>query len=698
MSTCCSLRYIFLWVLLVGSWPLNPLMAQHKIQFRYKVNTDIVDILSRVLSIRVDDYIVYEERGLGQNEPRDFEGKDLDVISFGTAWLRLVFSPGEDDQELLDRHDLVVQVSAEGALKTEGSPYKLTMGRSRKNYIDLPIKDEGLGKVTLKIIGTDLGEGKVSTQDQYNHLILSYDAMIFQRIERRISFLDASQVADKIPLMGLLHDRFHQFALASYRKVKEVDLVRQELLDIRQEIDALHKQYYGRATAAGASVDDLIKYHQLFKPGQGKLLDDYRSKAEQALVEFDNNLWESLKNEDLKGLESYQMSFDRFPGYQPRHVAEVKRAMSRQVDESIKKATDCDAVRTLLTSLESSRYYEQNSNDPRFEALRQRRKECGGPSCEELFELAINKKTRQACRNFLNECQSKASASQIAKIEGILESFRECDRCRSDYLLIQKDTLNLADYTAVIQALLSDCESCLNEAQWTQLREWQSQTAPLVLRENRGPELAPEGEQYFFTLTFASGKGIEPYRLDGNADTLFLQTAFQESLRWEWLFEDSVLRLSVLDATPHSLVLKARSGDTLALTLKRERFQGTITDLGDMLVINLSFGDEPYVLELKQGSHLRFISLVGSHDTISKAQLLSQGLDGDYSLSIRDFFSRRVSFADKPPLQLDQPLRPALWMWLIVPLLIMVAYLLYRNLSGSQTSITGYPKSRKSTA
>lgn len=652
------------------------LSGQSELKFRYEVN--VAGALSSPVTIKVAPVMVYETTGLGKNE-RNITTSSLEVVDRGSSYLRLDF---RSDDDLLHREDVTFQVEAGGAVVAGNPEEEVRIGTGR-NHIDFRIVGEGTATVKIKVVATDLG--KVKLDDGYNQLTFTYDVLAFVDAYARAMAISETRMKAKVAQLATLYERFPSFVSQEYDNVENVGLVRDGLTRIREELETLNSRYETTATRSGAPFSAAWDYYRIFGEQRSPIVEKYATSATQALSQADDRYWARVDKGTISGLESYLAILDETPGYTPRHQQEARSAISSRIDALVSSAQECDEISSLVMKLKATQYYLENSSDRRFIALEQKLQDCGGPSCEDLYQDAISRKTRSACVTFLNTCGEDASTEQLNRVRSILEVISNCDRCRSQYQTILSDTANLVDYKALIQDLQGDCSACLSQQQRDQLLEWQSAIAPIVVKDNEGPIKGATDTEYFYYLTFSSGKGIEIYRLDGQSDSLFLEKALGTIIRKEWVEPDSILKITVLDGKEHDLTMMAASGDTISLNFKREPFSVRMEEGEQYLVFNMAFGDGPYILELQKGSELRFIPMPGEQDTVHLDSLLAKGFDGSYTLAVRDFYSRRYAFEGGESITLEQPLRASLWMWLILPLLAMIGLLISRNITSGKS-------------
>ncbi len=651
--------------------------GQDKISFRYDQSGN--QDWSPFITLEVKGYIVFQPLSTRNNQRR-LSGKNLATNLPSSAVLRLEFEPLDSESyNLINRKDVTISLVSTGSLKVSQDNVTLRIGNRRRDYVDINLVSSGIGKLSIQVAGTAMG--KVRSIDEKNRLDLTYEVISFQDEYNRIKKLPESQVRERVSGLGRLHDLFPAFGSSEYDGVADVSAVRLGLRKVREDLDQLHDTYQGQAMANPNKLEGIRRYYQVFGNQTGKTLASYSTSANDALAKLDDQSWASVDKNDIPSLEAYLTKWKNTGlAYQPKHQKEATQGIEAGIATLLASARgkDCSNFdfQALLSQLELTAYYESNSNDPRFEIIRNKVDECGGPDCESLYQAARKRQSRSACIRFLNACPD-APANQVNAIQRILDRISSCEASQAEFRTIQADTTQLLANQALIRTLLSEGLACLTPEQQSMLLRWEKRIAPLALASNEGPNKGMGG--YFYLLRFASGADIELNKIDGLQDSLALAQAAGEIYQLEWLHVDSLLRLVILDQKEHWVTFKGASGDTLGIPLQQGKFSGTIQDLGDALLVKLENGNGPFILELMEGATLRFVELDGPIDTIQKADLLAQGFDGSYELAVRDFYSRKHRFSDQAALELRQESNISLWVWLIGPLLLLIGFLIYRN-------------------
>ncbi|MEL6627800.1 MAG: hypothetical protein AAFO96_10240 [Bacteroidota bacterium] len=644
--------------------------AQYSIEFRYKNDMSF----SKPITAEVRAFVVYKPITDRDNQHRLSPGI-MSVYAPDQAILRLVFDAKGPE---LDRKDLSVGIEGSGAF-TAISPQTVRVGR-RRNYIDVPIKSSGTGRVSLQI---QTFEDKAVKSERRNRLDISYEVIAFNERYQAISKIPDSQMKQKIDAFSTLHDQFSAFQFPKFRDVSNVTQIKNGLNTLERTLTNWHTVYSQAAGKDSSKIAATQTYYNLFA-GQRKNVFNkgkYPEKARALMAQADDNYWAQTDKTSLTGIERY-MKRVRMPGYPPKHNKAAINALEDRLTFLLNAASTQSTRISLLTILEETDYYNRNFNDTRFIDLRNKINEGDPPSCEELYELATRRKTRTTCINFLNTCRGTASSSQLNTVREILAGLTECDKCREQFNTILKNEDKLEDYQTLIKSVASDC-SCLNEEQLAQARIWEARFAKMELKAFEGPFDAPEG--FYFLLYFSSGGDIVLSGLDGQTDSVYLAEAQRQILTLDYSATDQFteIKITVKDEQEHDITLKAASGDSLSLKLKRSQFTGEFINEEERIIVRLQNGDGPYVLEFEQGSELRFYELKatekGAEYIIQKADLRKENFDGNYHVTVRDYYSRRVSFKENGPLEIEQPFRSSLWMWLILPLIGLLVFLFIRN-------------------
>lgn len=465
-----------------------------------------------------------------------------------------------------------------------------------------------------------------------------------------------------------------------YAKVAGYNEVKDLLSKTKEGINKLFAEMEQQARSQDGILD-LYEVFGLTNVFGNSLTKTYFDKANKQMEQLEVDYVSRINATDIleleKELDIYKKTFT-INKYKYRYGHKYTEKIEAFIDKW-KASTGSPDYCSKWEKIQESDYYSQHKNDAIFKIAVDK---CDNYSCSNIKKQSERIKSIDRLSTLLekckqNKCDAKICNSIAARID-VVACEEELERAKNEPDLIQQRSL--------LQTLAgsSKCPDIVQQA-----KNMLSGIETLKIDNAIGPErelnTSTGANIWSYTIYFSSGKNIALVKIDGQAVDSLSTEAY--GLRWQWERKDREIKIIVPDREKnYNLIFRSNAtGDIAPYQLTKQKFVANIKTLENLIVIDLENGSEPfYARFLEKSTKNSFtVKLDGSKaDTLNMISL-GENYQGKYLLSVLDNNGREGTNKAVEVI-LARGFQWSLHLLLLPPLLLLIGFMLYRNLPTNQ--------------
>lgn len=605
------------------------------------------------------------------NIPFAASSKEIPITQPHSAKLRLIFELTTEARGLISKSaKLSIALTNHGAF---GSVSKGELRfREKDNYrdeIEIPITQSGEGDIKLVFRSIDskkfdrntdkIFEYKVNITAFYANLTLLSQNTISEKqrfVEKNADFIEM----------------YRFFRGAGFNKVANVSAVKILLDNAERDISNCFDQL---------NTNPINQFRVFGLPKHRSLsaTSDFYNRSLSNLRAEDNRYYNALSIgavssilEIEKAQEAYRKQFCILEGYDCVHLSSFETAI-RNLIEDWASNESADTYCNVWIEIQDSRYYNKNTNRTEFEKAT---KKCDqGSFCDTVKSRYNKAKTVNALTQLLSNCRKNNCEDKICQEIEKKIPLADCQ----EKLERAKNELNPIVQRSLLEEIIQTA-ACINIAH--EAKVLLGQVEELKISEGLDPievrDPVTGRRQLKYTVIFASGDSIVLHQIDSMPPPTFISSG---ELSEVWEVPDSIFHLFVNNPEKeYQLIFKSLSTgeETAPYTITKRKFKATIRELGDLLIIQLENGSAPYFAAFSGDGKPFSLKLNAPLDTLDKKEL-GEVLSGDFQIQIRD---NNNKYGLEEPFQthIEKKNQLALWMYLLGPVVLMLGFVIYRNL------------------
>lgn len=550
---------------------------------------------------------------------------------------------------------------------------------------EVDFSSNGSGQIQFTLVAAKVDGKPFNIDPSRNTVSFSYDLMYFQDALDVIKRVPLSKTPKYLSQISEFHDTWDE--VFKYEGWDDPSGIATGLFEARSKLDKLFRDMKAK-TSSGSAEERLIataEFYSLFHkiPGSHPGITTYRIASRTAMNDLDESVWRSVDQNDLRSLDSYLAGIDQIDGYVSAHGTEAQSQFSnlfsiayRQAQSNGNRQAYCDFYDLIKGTL----FARNNQGDSRIkEAITK----CEISPCE----AACNSGN---CEAVLANCDPNSSCFRKCKERQHFTLSKKA--CQDQFSALEtafaEGQINIGEIMLLITQLREDCSRFLSSEQLATIDTIEQKIEPCIIEF---VELAPtkiSDQEFSFKLSVLSGINIQLESIDDRLlpPAVIDSSGTEVQYTWQgypvsiiWLIPDSLLRIIITDGKNHEVLFRAASGDSVKLPLDQAEFTANANISETEITLFLENGSEPFWLEwhAKKGGQIIYQSL-DSRETAIDFTTLPETYAGAYSLVVRDRFGRKIELQEE--VLIERPFSLKLWHWLLLPLLLMVGFLIYRNI------------------
>lgn len=569
--------------------------------------------------------------------------------------------------------------------RSSNSRFELKLDDNNPSWPEVDFASSGIGQVKFKLIEAQVAGVPFEVDQSRNTASFSYELIYFEEALAAVKKVPATKTPHYLKQISAFHDTWDK--IFNYVGWENNSRIAHGIIESRVELDKMFKSMQSNTTK-GTLADRLAATAQLYQlfhniPGSHHAITTYGIDARSAMNDLDEAIWNSLDQNDLTSLDSYLVGIDDIEDYVSAHGVSAATQFNTLVDAEYQRAQSdgskqayCDFYNLVKGTL----FAKNNPGDNRIKTAISK---CNISPCE----AACNSGD---CEAVLTNCDESDPCYQ--KCKRAINSTLLRKACQEQFLALEtafsdKQT-NFGEIQLLITQLREDCSTFLSSDQLARIDTIEQQIEPCIIEF---AELSPEkitDKEFSFKLLVVSGVQVTIESLDDqllpapSVDSLASEIHFSWQdypVKLIWIIPDSLFKVVITDGKSHQALFRAASGDSVILPLDQAEFTARANISETELTLQLENGSGPFWLEWhsKSGEQVIYQAL-DSREEMINIETLPETYSGAYFLVVRDRFGRKIRLAEE--LTIEHPFSFKLWHGLLIPLLLIVAFLLYRNI------------------
>jgi len=564
---------------------------------------------------------------------------------------------------------LKLKVDATGAFTPMGEQ-QLVLRRNKqyKGTIDVGIQSTGgTGQVTISMVDLE-GHAFREAKKSYRHdvhvqgKIVAATQMATQSVQEQVEAVREN---------AFYHANFKHLLQAQYNDVGNVDGARILLRNCRSLID----QCYSSRNTVTFTTDQAINFYRVF--GQPELyghseMKSYFDNAQRVMREAEEAYVQSNSGAaSILDLENRAKEYERLfcvAKYPCPSKGIYKARIEQYINEWKGAGTGARDFCSKWADIALSNYYNTH---PTLDIFQQAKNSCEANSCQGIKSRYARVNSIDVLSSMLGICKSKSCDQAVCA--AIQQRITLLD-CQEKLEQAQRETV-IAERRSILLSMISnDAQSCPEIA--NKAKALLGEIELLVIRsfDDAVSQTDPQtgGRVLEFTVYFESGRGISLLSVDGAPD--FDTSAVQ----LQWIKTDRSLLVRLKDREkPYDLVFKSAINDEAPLQLSKHKFEASAKIEGDNIIVSIKNGTPPYFIRFYNAGGSFTVKVNAPSDTISVDEL-AQSYAGNYQFIATDNNGKQ-GWNDPVGITLKRGFHWQLWSILLLPVLLMSGFIIYRN-------------------
>ncbi len=551
--------------------------------------------------------------------------------------------------------------------------------------LQVEFASEGQGSVLLTLVAASRNGTSFDIDPSRKTARIFFRISTFNDAVKRITGMTPVPNPTYLKTVGRFHDTWDR--VYGYGIWDNPEVIAIGLVMARKKLDEMFASMLD-ASKQGNPQDRLQaagKLYQLFHdiPGSHTDIAIYRTQSQAAMQNADDNLWSATKADNLESLDTYLRLMAEISDYPSAHGADARNMVAGIIDREFKVAQS-DGSRQAYCNwynlVKGTSYVGNHPDDPRLTTAI---KKCQISPCEAAWN-------RKDYATVLAECEP--GSDYYRRANEILNRAKTRDMAQEKYDELEEVFGEEQRRIPVIELLIAELREgffpFLSDDQRARVDTIDQMIQPCEIGfVNTAPTKMDE-QSFYFDLIVFSGVHIQPESFDGSPLPTTAADTTSRGIRYAWpgvpmnlmwVVPDSLMRVTITDGSTHQVLFRAASGDSILIPLDQAEFKASAEALENLLMVRLENGSDPFWLEWHavSGDQIIFQALDSRTSEIDLS-MLPETYNGTYELRVRDRFGRAVTLSK--PVTIEQPFQIKLWHWLLIPLVLLLAFLVYRNL------------------
>ena len=513
----------------------------------------------------------------------------------------------------------------------------------RNKTLIIPLKGSGKGSILVKFAAFP----KDNDYKNIRHAAIQFDYHIIDFQEQLRS--SQGNIIQKTELLA----SHRSFQHRDFDNTKGVEEIRRYINNFRKATEA---SFQNLQKNIGSSEKDL-KAFALFtssKLEQQSETRGYPKRAKKILNDLENKEWAAAaQSRNIETIRDFQNKYANLYPYRPIiSISKMEGLISeiKAEGDAADKERNCQNLLRRVEELRPSAATKKN-----LERYLQRCQDWGCSGCSEI-EAKLN-----AANGFFM-CNEKLT---LAKNENDIK----------EKLSLLKQIMNICyknEYGKEAKELYNRYQFAVES--WKELGRQSDPTT---------------GKNYWkYIATFENGNNVNVFINNRPA------TDFEPSISINWTKPDRIMEVIINEFEEAHYELSFRSQlpeKVLTRPIYKEDFNVVLSPEAEALVISLkSEGIPPYFLQFEgiDNDQVFFIP-IGIKEGVKKKRIptadLSKAYQGKFAVNVVDNYGRKgIKEMQVPQIELKGERSLSLWIYLILPLLLLTGFLSYRNIRFSQ--------------
>ncbi|MCB0580529.1 MAG: hypothetical protein KDD10_14615 [Phaeodactylibacter sp.] len=580
------------------------------------------------------------------------------------------------DRPAEKKSELRVRIQRQGAFgKGESTEtFVLKKNKDYKESYTIDIQRWGKAAITLTFLSID---GKNIEPEEASTRTYKYEVKVTGNLAELYS-LPNNTVANKAAFVlknAEAYDLYEFFLPDRYREAAGYDAIRQVLRNARERIDASYREL---SQGSASAIDKFrvfgqpaLKNYSTTKNHYESALADMKA-AEEASYQKSAGPQSILELE--KAFENYRKSFCTVEGYACRFKGQYNSRISGIIQEWAQSSGDKAAYCLDWEDIQNSEYFAAHSGDAVFAAARKTCDVVVDP-CDRIASRSkrtsnINTLTKLLADSEKNGC-GKALFDDIQQKIELLSCREKVERAIAETNIgVKRSLLKEVVDKAGCREVKAEAKALLDSIP---LIEFDRDEGPL----EAGRDSITGRRLYKYIVHFKSGRNLLLYQVDSVDIEQKLRSGEVRSVNWEE--KDKAFHI-IVDSNEKEYQLTFRSkatGEEAGRLLTWKQFKARIEEQGNLLIIELENGSAPYFARFFNEGGAFSMKLNAPRDTLDKGAL-AKNFPGAYAMQVVD--NNGKTGGELPEVELSRGLQFSLWMALLLPLLFLTGFIIYRNI------------------